>query len=288
MRVLLIEPDPRAAKVLQQSLATWAEAPIDVEWLDDVSKAVARLAEGGPDAVLLDVSPQGGGGLEAFQQLHRSAPELPIVVLADPSAEDTALHAVRAGAHDYLLKGRDGQDVMGRVIRHVVERAHTSRITRLREEQLRLLTEQLPCVFWTTDSHLRFTSWVGTIGISTPNDPGQLTGKRVSEVFDRDRPAQPLLDAHRQAAAGQSVTLETHSRRRIYHVRVEPFRRPDGQVVGTIGLAIDITDQRLTDIELRHTPPDPCRDAPLGRSRRRRLGNCRGLVVFGGGGWRLF
>ena len=253
LRLLLIDPDPREAKVLQQSLATWEEIPFEVECLDGVAEAVARLADGGQDAVLLDVSPQGSGGLEAFHQVHRSVPELPIIVLADPSAEDTALQAVRAGAHDYLLKNRDGQDVMGRVIRHAVERARTSRQTRLREEQLRLLTEQLPCVFWTTDSHFRFTSWVGTVRFGAPNDPGQMTGKLVSEVFDHDRPAQPLLEAHRQAAAGRSVTLETHSKRRIYHVRVEPFRRPDGPVVGTIGLAIDITDQRLTDIELRHT-----------------------------------
>ena len=220
--------------------------------------------------MLIDVSQQGSGGLEAFHQLHRSAPELPIVVLADPSEEDTALHAVRAGAHDYLLKKRDGQDVMGRVIRHAVERARTSRQTRLREEQLRLLTEQLPCVFWTTDSHLRFTSCVGTIGIGTTDNPEPLTGRLVSEVFDQDRPAQPVLDAHRQAAAGRSVSLETHWRRRIYHVRVEPFRRPDGQVVGTIGLAIDITDQRLTDIELRRTRAGsmpPCSPRPLPSSR---------------------
>ena len=48
LRVLLIEPDPRAAKVLQQSLATWEEAPIDVEWLDDVLEGRRTFGGGGP------------------------------------------------------------------------------------------------------------------------------------------------------------------------------------------------------------------------------------------------
>jgi DNA-binding NarL/FixJ family response regulator len=43
--------------------------------------------------------------LEAVRRVHRSAPEVPLIVLADGSDKNCATQSLRQGALDYLLKG---------------------------------------------------------------------------------------------------------------------------------------------------------------------------------------
>ncbi|HEY9600103.1 MAG TPA: response regulator, partial [Allocoleopsis sp.] len=55
-------------------------------------------------AILLDWSLPDAQGMEAVLQLHRSFPEVPIVVMSDSYHEATALQVLQQGAQDYLVK----------------------------------------------------------------------------------------------------------------------------------------------------------------------------------------
>ena len=57
-----------------------------------------------PDVVLLDLSMQGMGGLQALPLIRRAAPSSEVVVLTASGTEDNLLAAIRAGAAGYLLK----------------------------------------------------------------------------------------------------------------------------------------------------------------------------------------
>ncbi|MBI2930552.1 MAG: GAF domain-containing protein [Planctomycetes bacterium] len=121
---------------------------------------------------------------------------------------------------------------------------------RLREETerhgawLRFTSDRLPAICWTTDVHLRFTSGVGTGLLELPVKSGRLLGKTLAEFFGTTDPDFRPIAAHRRALAGESVTYEAEWFGRAYHSRVEPLRDALGHVVGTIGVAMDITDRR--------------------------------------------
>src|SRR5208283_975683 len=46
----------------------------------------------------------GFGGLQAFNIVFSLAPELPFIVVSGEISEEVAVAAMRAGAHDYVLK----------------------------------------------------------------------------------------------------------------------------------------------------------------------------------------
>ncbi len=67
-------------------------------------EAVARVAELGPDVVLMDLRMPGGDGAEATARLRAEAPGVHVLVLTTYDTDRDILRAVEAGATGYLLK----------------------------------------------------------------------------------------------------------------------------------------------------------------------------------------
>ncbi len=127
--------------------------------------------------------------------------------------------------------------------------------TEASEARLRLLTERLPAVLWSTDAALRFVAAQGA-GLTTLGLRGEeLVGTSLRERFGGDEPAGSTVAAHRRALQGESVAFELVWAGRTFEARVEPLRRPDGAAVGTVAVAVDVTErldaeserQRLVD-----------------------------------------
>ena len=60
-----------------------------------------------PDAVLLDVRLPDMSGLDAFDEIRRIDPRLPVIIITAFSTTETAIEAMKRGAFDYLLKPVD-------------------------------------------------------------------------------------------------------------------------------------------------------------------------------------
>ena len=115
------------------------------------------------------------------------------------------------------------------------------------EARLRLMLHQAPAILWTTDASLRFTSGTGS-GLSVLGmGPEDLVGVPISEHFRATDRQVDVLEPHRAALRGESRQYEAEWAGRSYRVHVEPLRGEDGAVTGTIGVALDITEQRLLE-----------------------------------------
>lgn len=250
-RILLVEDEAHDAMQVQRMLVDHQNADFEVEHCVRLGEAIELLSRSTFDVVLLDLSLPDSHGLETFELIKEHAPGVPVVVLSGLDDESLALAAVKRGAQDYLVKLLDTDDTIIRAIHYAIERHRAGQTLREKEEHLRLLSAQLPCIFWTTDTHSHVTSVYGTaaeIELADPENPSLLP----TDLFDVDAP-EVLLGVHSEVLAGQARTLEIYSRDRIFQVELQPFRQRDGSITGTIGMAIDITEQRHLDVELRVT-----------------------------------
>jgi two-component system response regulator PrrA len=66
--------------------------------------ALARIAAGRPDVVVLDVSMPDLSGTEVCRRLRREGNEVPIVMLSALDEADDRISGLQAGADDYLVK----------------------------------------------------------------------------------------------------------------------------------------------------------------------------------------
>ena len=121
IKILLIEDNPGDAHLIREALSMAGDAS-DVQCTDRLAKGLEMLECGRFDAVLLDLSLPDSRGFSTFEQLHRRAPHLPVVVLTGLDDEELALRAVREGAQDYLVKGAVKSSTILRIVRFAIER----------------------------------------------------------------------------------------------------------------------------------------------------------------------
>jgi PAS domain S-box-containing protein len=122
---------------------------------------------------------------------------------------------------------------------------------REQETRLRMLIEQSPAIIWSTDTELRFSSSLGSGLASLGLRPNQVVGMSLREFLNTDDPNDQTIAVSRRALAGEMATFEDSWGANVYQVRIEPLLDVAGQVIGTVGTALDVTDQRRSAAAVR-------------------------------------
>ncbi|MEA2460291.1 MAG: hypothetical protein QOH90_468 [Actinomycetota bacterium] len=77
----------------------------------DGAEAIEQVRTQRPDALILDLSMPVMDGLQAIPQIRKDAPETKILVLSGFDAVAMADQAMKLGAHSYLEKGIEIEDI---------------------------------------------------------------------------------------------------------------------------------------------------------------------------------
>ena len=102
LRTLIIEDSEDDALLLTRYLQqTYELIYVRVDSADGLSQA---LHQGGWDVVLSDHSMPGFDSFAALQIVQQRGRDLPFIIVSGAIGEDLAVAAIKAGAHDYLLK----------------------------------------------------------------------------------------------------------------------------------------------------------------------------------------
>jgi diguanylate cyclase (GGDEF)-like protein/PAS domain S-box-containing protein len=120
----------------------------------------------------------------------------------------------------------------------------------LEESQLRLLVEQMPVMLWTTDKHLRITSNWGS-GFQLPKiGPGKLLGSTVPEFLLCENTGAEPVRRHCEALRGTPARFEYKRADRVLDIQVEPLRSFEGEIIGCMGVALDITERKRSEEQM--------------------------------------
>lgn len=108
-RVLLIDDDEVFVHVLGRALGTRG---FEVASAHDGSSALARCADFQPRYIVLDLKLGGESGLALIPRLTAARPNARILLLTGYASIATAVEAIKRGAHDYLAKPVDADQVV--------------------------------------------------------------------------------------------------------------------------------------------------------------------------------
>ena len=104
LRALLVEDSPADAELLVHELE--ANFDLTFERVETAGEMKQALERGGWDIVLSDYSLPTFSAPDALRVKQALGVDIPFLIISGTIGEETAVSALKAGAHDFLVKGR--------------------------------------------------------------------------------------------------------------------------------------------------------------------------------------
>ncbi|MDA1049729.1 MAG: PAS domain S-box protein [Planctomycetota bacterium] len=262
-KILLIEGNGQHAKVIRQGLIDAGADTVDVTCRDCLSSGIDCLNDGDIDVVLLNPRLSDGDGPNAVSRIVAKAGDVPVLVIASYTDQESYCEVIRAGAEDYIDKTKLSAETLLRSARIAIERkrAQGRTATALRESESRLraiINAALDCII-TMDSAGKIVHFNPAAEETFGYKRGEVLGKDMGELF---MPAavsarqKRNFELYRGTGAGSMLgcPVETNAFRKdgsefIAEMTIQPVRI-DGEVVFTIFLR-DISHRKQAEQTLR-------------------------------------
>ena len=104
IRIMTVDDHP----LMRQGIAAIINSQPDMEVIAEASdgeEAIAQFRMHRPDVTLMDVQMPNMNGTEAIQRIRSEFPDAKVLVFSTYAGDVQVLHAMKAGARGYLLKG---------------------------------------------------------------------------------------------------------------------------------------------------------------------------------------
>jgi DNA-binding response OmpR family regulator len=180
VNVLLIEDNPSDVLLLRSALEADQISTFTLTHVERLSDGLKLLNGGSFDIILADLGLPDSSGLGTFERLRELASDVPMIVFSGDGNEEQAVHAVREGAQDYLVKSLSGFDMAARAIRYALERNKLQRSVKDSEHWFNTMFRSNPAPMGiTSQSDYRIVdvndAWVNLTGYSREEALGHTT-----------------------------------------------------------------------------------------------------------------
>ncbi len=125
-KILVVDDEPSQRKMLQANLSLEGYQVFEAA---DGSDAIARVSEEFFDLILMDNRMSNMDGIEALKEIKKISPGIPVIIITAYASVETAVEALQSGAHDYLTKPLDIEELKIKV-------QQTLEFWRLKEENI--------------------------------------------------------------------------------------------------------------------------------------------------------
>ena len=125
-RVLVVEDRENVADRLRSALSAFHVVEIE----SDAQQAVMRAAEGGVDAVVVSLGLEGQDGLRLCSQLRslERTRNISVLLMGETEDRERILRGLEIGAHDFLVRPIDRNELLARVRTQVRRKRFTERL----------------------------------------------------------------------------------------------------------------------------------------------------------------
>jgi len=254
--ILVIEDDPGDFGLIRAHVRLSGLGISDnkepVAWAKTLAEGIAAARSNRPDVVLLDLSLPDSAGLATVQAMRAALRSVPIVVLTGHDDSALAVAAMKAGAQDYLVKGKFDHDTLGRAVRYAL--VHEALESRLQLFDVALNSVANGIVITDVNSHIQWVNPAFT----------QLTGFSLEEALGR-KPGELMKSGKHDPAfyrnmwetilSGQTWHGEVINRRKdgsLYNeaLIIAPVTDADGTIRHFVAIMQDITERKQAEAQI--------------------------------------
>jgi DNA-binding NarL/FixJ family response regulator len=162
-RVIIVDDHPMVRRGLRDLLADETDLQIIGE-CSSFSETLDLVEKKKPDLILIDISLEGGSGLELIKQIRARHPDVKMLVISMHEEELFAERALHAGAMGYLNKKEMSDDIVAAIRQVLSDKIYLSEqmTERMLSRQVRGGTEiTTPALGGLTDRELEIFECIG-------------------------------------------------------------------------------------------------------------------------------
>ncbi len=142
------------------------------------------------------------------------------------------------------------------IIQNITERKQKEEALRQREHQQKAILNNIPDIAWLKDSESRFIAVNGSFGEACGMKPEELVGKTDLDIWPESLAIRYRADDREVINSGRRKQvvepLEGPASRQTWIETIKtPVYDEEGNIIGTTGIARDITERRKVEEELR-------------------------------------
>ena len=252
VRMLLLEDNDADAELVEVELRR-AELDFTARRVVTRPDFERALREFHPDIIVSDHQLPQFSGVAALELARARAPHAPFILLTGSLDEETAVEYMKAGAADYILKGRLTR--LGPAVRGALERERMTRQLREREEYFKSLIEQAMDIIAVLDAD-------GAVRYASPSvlpllgyGAEELVGQHIFDLVHPDDIGPALRVFAEGVATGQGdrlLGLQVRHKDGTYRSleAIGRFLLDDPVVRGVVINARDVTERRSLERQL--------------------------------------
>ena len=265
LRVLIVDDNEADALLLMDEIRHAGYTPVH-ERVDTAQAMMAALDRKPWDVILSDHSMPQFDSAGALATMHDKRLDLPFIVVSGSIGEEAAVALMKAGAHDFILKGHYARlapaiERERREARLRRDRQRMERDLQRSEQRLKLAMTAARLELWEWDVRKNAVHWHGnSFGIL--NRQGCDFEGTIDDLLDRIDPEDrgPVRETLMAALedSGESGYFDSDMRVlspgggiQWVHTKNQVLRGPEGHAERIVGIGMDITGRKQADQALR-------------------------------------
>jgi len=259
LRILIVDDSSTDAELVLQELRSGGFEP-SFRRVDTEATLSAALDTNEWDIIVVDNGIPQFSGLEALRLAREKNPDIPLIMLSSRAGEVAAVEAMKAGAHDYIMKDNLGRLVaaVGRELQESEERRERRRAEQALEEHahfMRVLLDAIPTPIFYKDTIGMFLgcnkAFEAVMGI--PRE--QIIGRTFFDIVPRylaeqyaSSDGELLREQGLEISEGMIVNADGVTLDVIFYKAT--FGSLDGTLGGLVGTILDITERKRMEQQL--------------------------------------
>lgn len=262
IRILVVEDSEDDALLVLHQIRK-GEFDVEYERVDTADQMREALQTQKWDIVLSDYAMPHFNGLEALSLLKQTGIDIPFIVISGTIGEETAVEAMRAGANDYLMKGklkrlipaieRELREADSRAERKILEQKQKQA-----EEKLKILSlavEQSPASIVITDTNGKIDYVNSKFTEMTGFAPGEAQGRNLGFLRADDVSEDYFSELWRTIKSGKEWFGELQNKKKDGElfwelVSISPIFDQEGTITHFLAVKEDITNIKEAEREL--------------------------------------
>jgi len=257
IRVLHVDSDPSLLDLTSESLERENER-FDINLATSVEEGLDQIRNRPPDCVVSDYDMPGTNGIEFFQAIRETHPDLPFILFTGKGSESVSSDAMTVDVTDYLQKGtgREQYELLANRITSAVQTRRATQEVARQEELMRLTEIAGDTGGWELDletEELQLTEGARRLTGLSPED--SLTLEEAFDLYHPDDRSEIRAAVDKTAQTGTQTTgtwrlqPQDSEQQRLVNVTLTPVAS-NGDVATLRGAINDVTEIREREREV--------------------------------------